>query len=134
MKEGVWRRYPLFAGEVDDRARGRHRAQIVRRHLAGVGGADLTTKNYTRCLTKPVEKFDNQGYERRCRDTVQRHPKASEGSGYLILLKGASSGDTMARQAHRKTAGMPFLDPGKLQYITRETGARDPGGDRQYRS
>src|ERR1700730_10417157 len=36
-KEGVRRRYPLFAGEVDDRACERYRAQIVGRQLGREG-------------------------------------------------------------------------------------------------
>jgi hypothetical protein len=79
-------------------------------------------------LTNVVEQFDDQGCEHRCRDTVQRHREAGEGSGPLIFLKGAGSGDAMARQAHRKTAGVLFLDPSKLQHVACETRAGSPGG------
>src|SRR5215471_19412334 len=62
----------------------------------------------TRYLTNAVEQLDDQRHERRRRDTVQRHSEAGEGSGDLILLKGASGCDAVARQAHRKTASVPF--------------------------
>jgi len=61
-----------------------------------------------RYLTNAVEQLDDQRHERCRRDTVQRHSEAGEGSGYLILLKGASGGDAVARQAHRETASVPF--------------------------
>jgi len=61
-----------------------------------------------RYLTNAVEQLDDQRHERCRRDTVQRHSEAGEGSGYLILLKGASGGDAVARQTHRETASVPL--------------------------
>ena len=103
--------------------------------LCGIvrAGAKPSGPVTSRSLTNAVEQLDDQRHERRSRNAVQRHREAGEGSGYLTLLKGASSGYAVARQAHRKTASVPFLDAGKPQYLAREASAHNPGRDRQHR-
>src|SRR3984893_12543827 len=70
-----------------------------------------------------VEQLEDQGHKRRRRDAVQRHREAGEGSGHLVLLKGTSGGDAVARQAHRETASVPVLDADEPQHVAREAGA-----------